>query len=263
MISIAKVTDIIRTVANNHPQIKSYGVNPNLLDFNESEFEVFNESSVGLEYPCLFVMYQQGTVNTGEVTRSINLMIADLSVKLDNTDTEVHLDMDNSVISACELIAFDLFASLKLAFVDAGLTVNDGLTVTPFKERFKDDLAGVVMQLQTVTELPVSVCYSPTNTQTTVKFYFGEGGSVTTTNELTTSVDSPFVVPSFGSGHGLFWVATPTPIGKWRRSGIDFGVIASNDLFSFAGMTTISGDDYYLYVTNYATDKDVETTFRP
>ena len=263
MKTFLEVLGVVRSVAETHPQVMSFGNNLNFANINESEFEVFDtgDNSV-LKYPCVFAMYQNGSFADGEAVRTLNILFGDLAEHEAQTDNATFLRMAASVQSEQESIAADFYAKLRLAFVDNNITVEGSPVITPFQERFKDAIAGVVMQIQVKVAFSPTVCGVPTEQATNVRFYFGEGQTVVAYTEASKLIDADYVVESFGTGHGYFWIATPTSLSRWRRSGIDFGNINANDLFDFVEITTINGDEVNLYVTNYPTDKDVQTIFK-
>lgn len=130
MLTLNQQIATIRTKANAHAQI-------NTFYFGDPwEFGAGVVDAGGsILYPFCGLQLTNSSLNGNILTTSFKMFVCDLVHKDETNETEV--------LSDCNLIALDLFSDIEDSLYSNNIQVNEVLTLTPFTERFDDEVSGV------------------------------------------------------------------------------------------------------------------------
>lgn len=123
--TINQIKKRLESFADQHLQLKGS------VSFGEIE-EVSNQGI--LKFPYMFCVLQPSTFITREFEINLTIVIMDL----------VEKDLSNrwEVWSDIQLMFSDLRAFLNTPEFDDNYTVDDNITITPFADRFTDEVTG-------------------------------------------------------------------------------------------------------------------------
>lgn len=103
-------------------------------------------------YPYVFLNPTNHTRTSQSITYRFNMIIMDM-VKGEN-----YLEIQSEAQQYCD----DILAQLRFGYTDQiDLTLN--VTLTPFKERFQDTVAGMTATLEVIVPSPLNQCIAPFN----------------------------------------------------------------------------------------------------
>lgn len=145
----------LRVFTINHQMIQQFGYG--YIDDIETPEPNLTGSSTSALYPYMFVNPSQHAIANGEMQYNFNIVFMDLSIDGNITDGEWY-DWNLKAQSDCTQYAIDLITWLKrheTIYFDAVSTV------TPFKERFNDAVAGVTLQLSITQPIELDHCNAP------------------------------------------------------------------------------------------------------
>ncbi len=109
---------------------------------------------VKITYPYVFII-------TNNITVTRQMIKASFDVVLMNQYIDNEIDILKTQSDMLE-IGRDIMASYILTDATADITLEDNIISTPFVERFKDNVAGVTMQMNFTIGTPISKCFFPT-----------------------------------------------------------------------------------------------------
>jgi hypothetical protein len=138
-----EIVDRIKEVVDGHLMLSDFGYG------NLSDIKANNEGNESADYPYAFLNPTNHSRSGQAVTYRFNLIVMDMV-----------LDQDYLKIqSECQQYIDDILGNLRFGYTDQiDLTLN--VTLTPFKERFQDDVAGMTATLEIVIPQRLSDCYS-------------------------------------------------------------------------------------------------------
>jgi len=127
------------------PNINQYGFGQL---YNEN-----GEPKANQVYPGMWVNPVSTTDGIYALTRNYQILIYDLVFQDDNGNNQ------NKIMSDCEEIAFRLARFLRLK--SDLFTINTDPVITPFTDRFLDDVSGVILDVQIEFNAESSDCNDP------------------------------------------------------------------------------------------------------
>jgi hypothetical protein len=128
------------------PNIESYGYGQ-LYDSN-------GNAKADQKYNAMWVQPVNTTVEDWVILRNYQILIYGLVYQSEGGETN-----QNKLISDCEEIAFRLIRFLKKG--DEIFNVTTPPTVSPFSDRFLDDVSGVIIDIQIEFNAESSNCLDP------------------------------------------------------------------------------------------------------
>lgn len=158
--SYEQILNMLKAFAADHKQIKCFGYG------NISDIEVPVDPATGQpvqrDYAYLFLNPTNHTITAQMITYRFNVIVMDLASELQPTG----FSGLNSVIKAqsdCLFIINDM-----LAWIDYNTQYDTELikntSITPFKERFNDTVAGMTATLEFVVPNTLNLCDAPIET---------------------------------------------------------------------------------------------------
>lgn len=138
-----EIVDRIKDIADRHKMIADFGYG------NLSDIKANNDGNESADYPYAFLNPTNHTRSGQAITYRFNLIVMDMV--LDNDYLKIQ--------SECQQYIDDLLGNLRFGYTDqVDLTLN--VTLTPFKERFQDVVAGMTATLEIVIPNRLSDCYN-------------------------------------------------------------------------------------------------------
>lgn len=145
---------VFRQWSEADPNIESYGYGQ-LYDSN-------GDARVEQKYNAMWVQPINTSVEEWVIVRNYQVLIYGLVFQNESGQTN-----QNKLISDCEEIAFRLIRFLKKS--DEIFNVNVPPTVSPFSDRFLDDVSGVIIDIQIEFNAESSNCLDPDYTFNIIK----------------------------------------------------------------------------------------------
>lgn len=148
-----ELVDTLKQIAFDHQMIVDFGYGElSDIKVKTEDNQAQNDEA---DYPYMFLNPGQHTRTQNSITYSFNLIMMDMA-KDDDYNSDVV-----RVQSECQQYIDDVLAELYFEndSVDVELTVN----LTPFKERFQDNVAGMTASLDIVVPLGLNRCIAPFN----------------------------------------------------------------------------------------------------
>lgn len=138
-----QIVDRIKDIADRHRMIADFGYG------NLSDIKANNDGNESADYPYAFLNPTNHNRSGQAITYRFNLILMDMV--LDNDYLKIQ--------SECQQYIDDLLGNLRFGYTDqVDLTLN--VTLTPFKERFQDVVAGMTATLEIVIPNRLSDCYN-------------------------------------------------------------------------------------------------------
>jgi len=148
-----EIVDRIQEVVYNHKILVDFGYG------NLSDIKTRSSNAVGsgeleeADYPYVFLNPSNHSRSQQSITYRFNMIVMEMA----QTDSDVL-----AVQSDCQQYIDDILAQLRFGYTDQiDLTLN--VTLTPFKERFQDTVAGMTATLEVVVPSPLNQCIAPFN----------------------------------------------------------------------------------------------------
>lgn len=137
-----EIVDRIKDIVERHKMLHDFGYG------NLSDIKANNEGNESADYPYAFLNPTNHTRSGQAITYRFNLIVMDMV-----------LDQDYLKIqSECQQYIDDILGNLRFGYTDqVDLTLN--VSLTPFKERFQDVVAGMTATLEVVIPQKLSDCY--------------------------------------------------------------------------------------------------------
>ena len=137
-----EIVDRVKDVVNQHQMLADFGYG------NLSDIKTNDQNSGEADYPYAFLNPTSHTRTGQAITYRFNLIVMDLVLDTDflkiQSETQQYID--------------DILGNLRFTYTDqVDLTLN--VTLTPFKERFQDEVAGMTATLEVEIPLALNDCY--------------------------------------------------------------------------------------------------------
>lgn len=138
-----EIVDRIKEVVDAHKMLADFGYG------NLSDIKAGNDQSEA-NYPYAFLNPTNHTRTGQAIVYRFNLIVMDMAKD----------DEFLKIQSECQQYIDDILAHLRFGYVDqVDLTLN--VTLTPFKERFQDVVAGMTATLEIQIPNKLSDCFAP------------------------------------------------------------------------------------------------------
>ena len=138
-----EIVDRIKAVVEGHKMVVDFGYG------NLSDIKANAEGNESADYPYAFLNPTNHTRTGQAITYRFNMILMDMVLDEDYLKTQ----------SECQQYIDDILAHLRFGYTDqVDLTLN--VTLTPFKERFQDVVAGMTATLEIVIPNRLNDCYN-------------------------------------------------------------------------------------------------------
>ena len=143
-----EIVDLLGNIAGSHKMIADWGYG------DLSDIKTRSEIGSDASYPYLFINPAGGVRNTTTLSWTFNLIMMEV-VGQDDDFLEVQ--------SNCAQYLNDILAHLELYYTtpQTPQPVLSGVTYSPFKERFQDELAGMTLSISFILPRPLNDCITP------------------------------------------------------------------------------------------------------
>jgi hypothetical protein len=134
----------LRAIQEDHPMIRTFG---------EGDIYDYVDNGGEIEYPVLWTVVRPSTYRGTMIQYNLVLLFADLLTEDKSNRLQIQSDQ--------MLVALDVLGKLKL---DTAYSFNPSTNATLefFQERFDDFTAGVSIDIQIMSPLPLNLCAIPT-----------------------------------------------------------------------------------------------------
>ena len=141
------IVERFKEIVTDHNQLQDFGYG------NLSDIKTRSEggTTTNTDYPYLFVNPTSHSRGTRSVTYNFNLIVMDMA-KDDNF---------LKIQSECQQYIDDVLARLRFHYTDQVDLLLTNITLTPFKERFQDTVAGMTATISIEVPLPLNECIAP------------------------------------------------------------------------------------------------------
>ncbi len=138
-----EIVDRIKDVVDNHKMVVDFGYG------NLSDIKANAEGNESADYPYAFLNPTNHTRTGQAITYRFNMILMDMVLDEDYLKIQ----------SEAQQYIDDILAHLRFGYNDqVDLTLN--VTLTPFKERFQDVVAGMTATLEIVIPSRLNDCYN-------------------------------------------------------------------------------------------------------
>jgi hypothetical protein len=138
---------LFRNFAESHKQINSFGV---------GELWELTEKNGDRVYSIMWMVIEPSSVTGNELIRNFTFVFADI-VRPDESN-------ENDVLSDEQQKALDLLSFLRFSDdIDDETDIIKSSTITPFTEKFEDNLAGCIVTVQIKQAFIYNYCDAPLN----------------------------------------------------------------------------------------------------
>ena len=111
----------------------------------------------GVDYPYLFLLPAPSNRTKGVMNYSFNMIVMDMA-RPEEGDT---YDNYVTIQSQCQQYIDDVLAHLYFYYKDQPEIELTGITYTPFKEKYQDELAGMTATITIAVPTPLNDCIAP------------------------------------------------------------------------------------------------------
>ena len=154
-----EIINRIRTVAQNHLMIKDFGYGE-LSDIKtQAQFGPSGNIDDGKEadYPYMFLLPAGSTRNDPVVNYNFSMIMMDMARGEEGDDYDNYL----TIQSQCQQYIDDVLANLYYYYRDQPMVQLTGITYTPFKEKYQDEVAGMTCNFTFEVPNGLNECIAP------------------------------------------------------------------------------------------------------
>jgi len=144
----------IRTVVDAHLQLQDFGYGQ--LSDLKTQFQLSPQDQ-GVDYPYLFLLPQSHQRQGPVMNYSFNMIVMDMAR---GEEGDVY-DNYITIQSQCQEYIDDVIANLYYYYKDQPDIELTGITYTPFKEKYQDELAGMTATITIQVPTPLNDCITP------------------------------------------------------------------------------------------------------
>ena len=149
-----EIINRFRTVVQNHKQLKDFGYGE--LSDLKTQSQLGPEDE-GVDYPYLFLL-PAPSVRQGPVMEySFNMVVMDMARGEEGDQYDNYI----TIQSQCQQYIDDVLANLYYFYKDQPEIQLTGITYTPFKEKYQDELAGMTATITIQVPTPLNECIAP------------------------------------------------------------------------------------------------------
>ena len=147
----AHIVNRFRDIVWSHKMLKDFGYG----DLSDIKVKAQNQDGLdGTNYPYAFLNPATHNRNQSAIIYRFNLIVMDQS----GHETDEYLKAQ----SDCQQYIDDIVANFKYGFTDQ-LDIRVSYTLTPFKERFQDTVAGMTATVEVEVPSDLNDCINPIN----------------------------------------------------------------------------------------------------
>lgn len=144
----------IRETVEEHTMIQDFGYGQ--LSDLKTQSQLGPEEQ-GVDYPYMFLLPSNSTRAGSVMQYSFNMIMMDMA-RLEEGDA---YDNYISIQSDCQQYIDDILARLYYYYSDQPEIELTGITYTPFKEKYQDELAGMTATITIQVPTPLNECIAP------------------------------------------------------------------------------------------------------
>jgi len=149
-----EVINRFRQATQDHLMLKDFGYGQ--LSDLKSQSQLGPEEQ-GVDYPYLFLLPSSSTRNQSVMNYSFNMIVMDMARKEEGDQYDNYI----TIQSQCQQYIDDILARLYYFYKDQPEIQLTGITYTPFKEKYQDELAGMTATITIEVPTPINECIAP------------------------------------------------------------------------------------------------------
>ena len=171
-----QIINRFRTIVGEHRMLKDFGYGQ--LSDLKTQSQLGPEEQ-GVDYPYLFLLPGTSTRNQSVMNYQFNVIIMDMARGEEGDAYDNYI----TIQSQCQQYIDDVLARLYYYYRDQPEVTLTGISYTPFKEKYQDELAGITATVTIQVPTPLNECIAPFEPT------YNEVTSVTNTIEYTLGPD--------------------------------------------------------------------------
>ena len=149
-----EVINRFRQATQDHLMLKDFGYGQ--LSDLKSQSQLGPEEQ-GVDYPYLFLLPANSTRTQSVMNYSFNMIVMDMARKEEGDQYDNYI----TIQSQCQQYIDDILARLYYFYKDQPEIELTGITYTPFKEKYQDELAGMTATITIQVPSPINECIAP------------------------------------------------------------------------------------------------------
>ena len=149
-----EIINRFRQVTSDHLMLKDFGYGE--LSDLKTQSQLGPEEQ-GVDYPYLFLL-PSTSARTGPVMNySFNMVVMDMARGEEGDKYDNYI----TIQSQCQQYIDDVLARLYFFYKDQPEITLTGITYTPFKEKYQDEVAGMTATITIQVPAPIDECIAP------------------------------------------------------------------------------------------------------
>lgn len=149
-----EIINRFRTIVGEHRMLKDFGYGQ--LSDLKTQSQLGPEEQ-GVDYPYVFLLPGSNTRDNSVMNYSFNMIVMDMARGEEGDEYDNYI----SIQSQCQLYIDDMLARLYYYYRDQPEVTLTGITYTPFKEKYQDELAGMTATITIQVPTPLDACVYP------------------------------------------------------------------------------------------------------
>lgn len=156
-----EIINRFRQVTSEHMMLKDFGYGQ--LSDLKTQSQLGPEDE-GVDYPYLFLLPGQSNRTNSVMNYQFNMIVMDMARGEEGDEYDNYI----SIQSQCQQYIDDVLARLYFYYKDQPEISLAGITYTPFKEKYQDELAGMTATITIQVPQPLDACVYPFEAYTDV-----------------------------------------------------------------------------------------------
>jgi hypothetical protein len=149
-----EIINRFRQVTAEHRMLKDFGYGE--LSDLKTQSQLGPEEQ-GVDYPYLFLLPGQSNRTNSVMNYQFNMIVMDMARGEEGDAYDNYI----SIQSQCQQYIDDVLGRLYFYYTDQPEIQLTGITYTPFKEKYQDELAGMTATITIQVPTPLDACLSP------------------------------------------------------------------------------------------------------
>jgi hypothetical protein len=149
-----EIINRFRQVTSEHLMLKDFGYGQ--LSDLKTQSQLGPEEQ-GVDYPYLFLLPGTSNRTQSVMNYSFNMIVMDMARGEEGDQYDNYI----SIQSQCQQYIDDVLARLYYYYKDQPEITLTGITYTPFKEKYQDELAGMTASITIQVPTPLNECITP------------------------------------------------------------------------------------------------------
>ena len=149
-----EIINRFRQVTSEHMMLKDFGYGQ--LSDLKTQSQLGPEEQ-GVDYPYLFLLPGQSNRQNSVMNYQFNMIVMDMARGEEGDEYDNYI----SIQSQCQQYIDDVLARLYFYYTDQPEITLTGITYTPFKEKYQDELAGMTATITIQVPQPLDACVYP------------------------------------------------------------------------------------------------------